>query len=341
MIPQSLTNFSPSLSTGTFQQNQDRGYIQTWNLFVQHEFSSSLLGEIGYVGAHGLRLMMQANINGSLPGTGNAGRLLAPYDTNDMNSYYPFGGTKYESMQMQIKKRIGASIITASYTYSHAQDNINGDNGDGTLWRTWPYSTAQAWGTSGFNRGQTLAISSVYQLPFGAGHKFLTNGVAAQIFGGWQLSGTISRFTGLPFTVGTSASCNCGGQSNSANQVNPVVAILGGHDPQTPYFDGTAFAAPAANTLGNTQRDILTGPGFFDVDVRVSRTFSMLREGRLKLQLLGDAFNLTNTPSFSVPGATFAAPNPASATNPYNSYSVITGTASSPRQLQVGLRLTF
>jgi hypothetical protein len=339
----STTNFLPSLSTGTFQQNQDRGYIQTWNLFIQHEFSSSMTGEVGYVGAHGLRLMMQANINGSLPNTGNNGRLLAPYNINDMNSYYPFGGTKYDALQSQLKKRFGNSIITMAYTYSHAQDNINGDNGDGTLWRTWPYSTAQAWGTSGFNRGQTFTLSSVYTLPFGPGQKYLSHGIAGQIIGGWELSGTFERFSGLPFTVSSGVSCNCGGQSQSANQVNPTVAIYGGHDAQHPYFDGTAFTAPATGTLGNTQRDILTGPGFVNVDARISRSFALLKEGKLKFQIFGDGFNSFNHPNYANPSSSVNTATPASATNPYNSYSVITALCSScaPRQLQVGARFTF
>jgi len=343
-LVQTTTNFLPSLSTGTFQQNQDRGYIQAWNLFIQHEFSSSWVGEVGYVGSHGLRLMMQANINGSLPGTGNNGRLLAPFDTNDMNSYYPYGGTKYESLQAQTKKRWGSSQVIIAYTYSHAQDNINGDNGDGTLWRTWPYNALQSWGNSGFNRGQTFTLSEIYQVPFGHGHKWAQNGVPALLLGGWQLSGTFVRYTGLPFTVGSGITCNCGGQSQSANQVNPVVKVYGGHDANSPYFDGTAFANPATNTLGNTQRNILTGPGFLNIDFRVARTFDLLREGRLKFQLLGDAFNLFNHPNFGNPGATFANQSVTSTgqTN-YNGYSVITSQCGlcTQRQLQVGARLTF
>src|SRR4051794_35089896 len=79
------------------------------------------------------------------------------------------------------------------------------------------------------------------------------------------------------------------------------------HDPNTPYFDITAFTNPAPNTLGSTGRNLLRGPGFFNLDENVSRTFTFKSE-RLKLQLVGEAFNLTNTPSFSTPNATFAAP---------------------------------
>jgi len=337
------TNYLPSQGTTTFPQNFDRGYIQTWNLFVQHEFSSSLVGEVGYVGAHALRLDMGVNINGSLPGTGNAGRNLAPFLTTDLNSYEPFGANKYEALQVQLKKRFGASLITVAYTFSHAEDNMyNGDSGDSTMFRTFPANTAQNWGTSGFDRPHSFTLSEIYHLPFGQGQKFINHGWAAQVFGGFEIAGTIQRFSGLPFSIGSSAASNGAGQVQSANQISPTVAITPISNTGVPYFDGSAFANPATNTLGNTLRDILRGPGFLSIDARVSRTFSMLREGRLKLQILGEAFNLDNHPNFSNPGATCCWTTNANGTINYNGFGLVTGTvANNPRQLELGARLTF
>jgi hypothetical protein len=78
------------------------------------------------------------------------------------------------------------------------------------------------------------------------------------------------------------------------------------------------------------------------MDENISRTFSF-KEGKIKFQLRGEAFNLTNTPTFSNPNATFATPtlNPDGSVKSYGNYSVITGTASTARQLQVGARLSF
>ena len=148
--------------------------------------------------------------------------------------------------------------------------------------------------------------------------------------------------SGLPFTIGSGSSVNAGGQGQSATQINPVVQILGGHDPNTPYFDGTAFTNPPAGTLGTTGRDLLRGPGFFNLDESVSRSFSF-KEGKFRLQIAGEAFNLTNTPSFSTPNATFAAPtlNTDGSVKSYGNYSVISGTVSSARQLQVGAYVRF
>ena len=181
------------------------------------------------------------------------------------------------------------------------------------------------------------------QLPFGKGQRFLKHGVMAQIAGGFQIAGSLSRFSGLPFTIGTNTSVNAPGQGQTAEQINPTVPILGGHDPYTPYFDGTAFTGNfAVGHLGSTGRDILRGPGFFNIDESVSRTFSF-KDGKVKLQFVGEAFNLTNTPSFSTPNATWAAPtlNPDGSVKSYGNYSVITGTVSAARQLQVGGYVRF
>ncbi len=81
----SPTTYLPSISTVTFPANLNRGYYESWNFTVEHEFSSTLLAQVGYVGTHGVHIDMGVNINGSAPGTGNAGRQLYPYVTSDLN----------------------------------------------------------------------------------------------------------------------------------------------------------------------------------------------------------------------------------------------------------------
>jgi len=339
----SPTTYLASTSLGpSFPQYMNRGYIQSWNAFVQREFSPTLTAELGYTGTHAVHQMMNVNINGSAPNTGNAGRQLYPYNTSDFNFVEPFGDMTYHGLHTDLKKRFGGSIIGVAYTWAKAINNYNGDNGDGSLFRAYPVSYTLNKQLAGFDRPHTFQLYHVYQFPFGKGHKLLNHGVIAQIVGGFQISGSLSRFSGLPFTIGSNNSANAGGQGQTATQINPVVKILGGHDANTPYFDGTAFTNPAVGTLGTTGRDLLRGPGLFNMDENISRTFSF-KEGRIKFQLRGEAFNLTNTPTFSVPNATFAAPtlNADGSVKSYGNYSVITGTASTARQLQVGARVSF
>jgi hypothetical protein len=347
----STTTYLPTVGTATFPADLNRGYIQSWNLFVQRQISETLVAEVGYAGTHAVHTMTAVNINGAAPGTGTAGRQLYPYVTADLNSYIPFGSEKYNGLQTRLRKNWGGSMIAVSYTFSKAL-NTGGpyystqfspeDNGDASLFRAYPVSTSFNKGLGSFDRTHTLNISHVYQIPVGQGRRFLNHGWASQVFGGFQISGVLSRYSGVPFTVlANNSSLNAPGQTQTADQVNPVVKILGGHDSYTPYFDVTAFAQPTGPRLGTTGRNILRGPGFFNMDQSVSRTFAF-KEGKVRLQLAGEAYNLTNTPSFAVPASSFT-PTTTSSTGAinYNNFGVITGTVSNARQLQVGAYLRF
>jgi len=230
----------------------NRGYYESWNVTIQHEFSSTLVAQAGYVGTHGVHDMEGVNINGSAPGTGNAGRQLYPYVTSDMNMYEPFGDMTYNALQTQLRKSIGSSIIGVNYVFSKAIDEANGDNGDATLFRAFPTSYNLNKQLAGFDRAQTFQFFYVYQLPFGKGHTMFNHGAASWIIGGWELSGNLGWYTGLPFTIGTSAQINAGGQGATANQVDSSVTILKGIGSTSPWFNGAAFANPANNTLGTT-----------------------------------------------------------------------------------------
>ena len=90
----------------------------------------------------------------------------------------------------------------------------------------------------------------------------------------------------------------------------------------------SAFSVPAAYTYGNSGRNILYGPGFFNWDAVVMRNFSV-RE-RLNLQLRGEFFNLTNTPAFGNPVSNIQAPNAGQILS-----------AGEPRDVQIALKLIF
>ena len=337
----SPTTYGPATGTTTFPANMDRGYYESWNLTLQHQFSPTLIAQAAYVGTHGIHDMMGVNINGSAPGTNtNTARQLAPYDETDMNSYEPFGDMTYNALQTQLRKTIGSSIIGFNYVFSKAIDEANGDNGDGTLFRAFPVSYYLNKQLAGFDRAQTFQFFYVYQLPFGKGHTMFNHGAASWIIGGWELAGNLSRYTGLPFTVGDGTATNAGGQGQTANQINPVVTFPGGIGTNVAYFNGASFGHPATGTLGSTGRNILFGPGLFNLDANISRIFTF-KEG-VTFQIRGEAFNITNTPTFSNPAATCCyTTNATTGVTSLNGFGVITGTASTQRQLQVGGYLRF
>jgi hypothetical protein len=78
-------------------------------------------------------------------------------------------------------------------------------------------------------------------------------------------------------------------------------------------------ATPRYGTAG---RDILRGPGFFDLDTGLLRNFPLIE--RVKFQFRVDAFAVTNTPNFGNPNTTFSTSNS-------SNFGAITSTASGPQ----------
>ena len=105
------------------------------------------------------------------------------------------------------------------------------------------------------------------------------------------------------------------------------------------WFDTSAFVAPAdvTGTYGDAGRNILRGPGQFNIDFSVIKS---TRVGRLNTEFRVEAFNLLNHPQFANPNTQIgnAAVGTISAmlSNPSCS---LCGTIE--RQVQLGVKLKF
>jgi hypothetical protein len=233
----------------------------------------------------------------------------------------------------------GGTMLGVAYTYSRA---INyADNSDSGLTWNWTPMLDRNKGLAGFDRTHNFQFYGNFELPFGRGKSMLKGGVLGAIAGGWQTNWILSRTSGTPFTVATAGtSVNAPGNTQTADQVTPSVAILGGHGLGQPYFDPLAFAAVTAVRFGNTGRDILRGPGVFNLDGSIFRTFKV--NERFSMQFRAEAFGFTNTPQFGNPGATVsgATRNADGSIRALNGYTEITG-ASGARQGRFALKLSF
>ena len=65
------------------------------------------------------------------------------------------------------------------------------------------------------------------------------------------------------------------------------------------YVNPNLYTPNAIGTFGNASHYSLRGPGYFDVDLALSREFKALE--RLTLVVRGEAFNLFNHPNFQSP----------------------------------------
>ena len=65
------------------------------------------------------------------------------------------------------------------------------------------------------------------------------------------------------------------------------------------WFDTSAFSQPAQWTIGNAGRGLIWGPGQRNIDMTLSKYFSITE--RVRMQFRAEAYNLTNTKYFANP----------------------------------------
>src|SRR5207248_8566720 len=96
------------------------------------------------------------------------------------------------------------------------------------------------------------------------------------------------------------ASCNCPGNQQTANVINPSAARTygSGLNGQS-YVNAAAFAPVTGPVLGTGGFDQLRGPGNSNLDLSIFRRFKITE--RFSTQIRAESFNLSNTPHFGNP----------------------------------------
>jgi len=111
--------------------------------------------------------------------------------------------------------------------------------------------------------------------------------------------------------------------------VSGTPEVLGGIGPGNLWFDTSVFSTPADNTFGNAKRNgVLDGPGYANLDATLAKLFSLSHGARGEFRV--DVFNLTNTPHFNNPGATYLGTN----------FGVVTSSFGE-RSMRFGFKVTF
>ncbi len=348
-LSQGIIDLPLAVGTTTFPKEFRRGYIQSFNFTVQRDIGMGFNLQAGYVGTRAIRQTAIVNINTSGPGGGNAGRALAvlyPGRIGNINLYTPFNTSNYNSLQTQLRRQLGKTgQFGLSYTYSKAISFA--DNNDSGLSWNRPEDWARNRAPAGFDRTHNVQTYFVYDLPFGKGKQWATAGPASWLLGGWQTNGILSMMSGTPFTVGSAGtSVNAQGNAQTADQVKPSAAILGGIGRGSSWFDPDAFAPVTTVRYGNVGRNSMRGPGVFNLDFSVFRNFQVTE--RVRMEFRAESFSLTNTPQFGNPGATASAPTREAngairvlnGVPQLNGYTEVTS-ATGSRQVRFALKLFF
>jgi hypothetical protein len=304
--------------------------------------------------------------------------------------YKSAGVDAYNALQAHIEKRLSKGIsVSASYTYSHALDEQSGlglfyNGNDATNLRS-------GYGSADFDRTHVINFNYVFQLP-DMGNKHTLVG---KTINGWSLVGLTVLQSGQPYSViDYSGAIGSVYYSTADGITNPIVPLASGCTPKSAktghsgaFFPNNGLAAldPACFTLPLLQAGGLGGAipstdtfetGFTTgqrnifrqsfqkrADISLVKLFNITERYNAKFTF--DVFNLTNTPSFDVPGNEVSqnqyydafptvgtTPLPAgcaadgSQTNSsfYNcpgGLGIVSHTIGSPRQIQMSFRLNF
>jgi hypothetical protein len=302
-------------------------FVHSYNFTIQRAIGRNLTVDLGYVGSLGRRLPYSQELNVAPPGAGSAGLALFRAFGRTATSTLRANGVNnnYNALQANATKRFSHGLsFTVAYTFSKALGVGSGDQGSFIN----QLDFRKNYGPVAYDSTHMLTVSHVYELPFGTGKPFLSRSPVRFVAGGWQVNGILRSATGTPFTATADAtSCNCPGNGNFADAVSPV-RILGGTGPGELWFSTSSFAQPGPNRFGTAGRNTIRGPGLINYDFSVFRNFRV-RE-RMRIEFRSEFYNLTNTPHFNSPVASFNAGNFGQVTSSYGE-----------REIQFALRLIF
>ena len=292
------------------------GYMQQWNTDLQYEVLPNWMVDVAYVGSKGTHLSDVLDKNQPDPVTG-----LPPYPQFSSILYVESNAnSSYNSLQLRSEKRTSHGLaLLLSYTYSKSFDDISSVFG-GSVGSGLPQNSRDLpadRGPSDFNAVNRFSGSFVYDLPV---HRLWNNG-PARLLNDWQASGIVTAQSGSPFTVVLARRAGVFGggirQSRTARSGGRSVrSRASGREPNLPVFrpQSSADAAELVQSLrlcplrlaafGTEGRNILTGPGFTNIDFSLSKSVALRSENH-RLQFRGDFFNLFNHPNFDIPGHVF------------------------------------
>jgi hypothetical protein len=307
--------------------NVRRGYIQSWNVAVERRIPFDMSLNAAYVGTRTTRGFANIELNVSPPGGGEQGRVFFPQFGRTASTTL-FGGWnkgQYHSMQLQLNRPFTKGLLLrGAYTLGKTL-NMTDDDGTSGFDYNAPEVFERNYAPAGYDRRHTFTLAYTYQLPFARQDRATLLNV---LVSGWQVNGTYAAYSGTPFSVTASnTALDQRGNLQTADLVGEVKRV--GVGPDEPYYDPSAWANVTERRYGNTGRNQFRGPGFWNYNMSLFRTFRL--QGRKRLQFRLEGFSITNQPQWSNPDRSVTGGN----------FMRINATRGGARYVRLGLRLEF
>jgi hypothetical protein len=233
-------------------------------------------------------------------------------------------------------------LLAANYMYSHAINDASLGSGVEDDFPENVSCRACERSSSDQDARHSGSAYLVYQLPFGAGRRYVANpGLLRTILGGWQWDMVGTGRAGLPVNITVDRASSALPDGNNANQRPNYVsgAPLTPPAGSTPnlWINPAAFAVPAKGTWGNLGRNAFNGPALWQIDTALAKRVTVTE--RVSAQFRAECFNLLNRAQYGNPAADISAPASfGRITTLINTGPTGGGT---PRQFQLALRLQF
>ncbi len=326
-----------------------------YNLQLQHQLTPSVVFSIGYAGSKDTRL----NYTGKVNAARQASPAGTPAATIDALKLVPWaspawtyssstGYSNYNALLAQFQKRFSNSLSTiASYTWSKCLDNSSGffgvenGTGGGAVVQNY-FDPRNAYGVCGYDIPHYFTWSANYSLPFGQGQRWLKSGVSSFVLGGIRMNYVFQFRSGQTYnlTVGGDPANISGNNGSVTGYSRPNLvgdpsnggcgSVAFGQKSAAGYcaFNASAFAIPTGS-FGNLGRGVLRSPRYNNLDLSLIKVTPI--HDQVQLELRAEAFNAYNAQILGTPGTTIGTSNAG----------FTSGIASTPRQLQMGAKLTF
>jgi hypothetical protein len=337
-------------------------YLEQWNLSIQRQFGANWLATASYLANNTVHLWGNRELDPGvyIPGpscvlngvtyspcssTGNTdARRVLTLQNPSQGKYFGTlnllddGGTgSYNALLLSVQHRFANNFtVLGNYTWSHCISDLI------TTELSGPSYTNPADRRADRANCQSVDLRHIANISFVAQSPRFSDRLLRAIAGNWQLSGIMSYNSGSYFSVTTGADNALIGVNATAGvsnqRPNQVLA-----DPYCPnknkdcWVNPAAFLAPLPGTFGNLGNNNIRGPGYFNLDLALSRMFVITERHRVEIR--GEAFNVQNRVNFNNP-ATITYPNGPTAAMTANTFGKITSDAG-PRIMQFAVKYVF
>ena len=334
-----------TLSPNAEQRNRTDSYVEQWSLSAQRELPANLVGTISYLGSHGVHLLDTNVVNLVDPATGT---VQYPAFAPAIPWRGSVGMSSYNGLSLALRRAFSRGLlVTANYTWSHEIDNGSNGSGDGDeISPQNPLCLACDRASGVWDARHVVNGNAVYQLPFGRGKALLNDsGIATAVLGNWELTTTALARTGFPVNVLLPSSYTApdGATGTERPDLVPGVSLTPPRGRSVAQWINPAAFAPPAGEFGTAPRNLLRGPGTWQIDMGIGKTFLVTERARVEFR--SEFYNIFNHPQLGPPQSAF---NPAKTTGFGSIITTVNTTTpispvgtGTPREIQFALRVSF